>query len=337
VPPRVSVVVVAYRSGAALARCLESLKRQDAELEVIVVDNGAAGREIQAAARRKLVRVVSPGRNLGFAGGCNAGAEAARGDVLVFLNPDTVAAPGAIDELAAALADPSVGVAMARLRLLRYPDAVNSDGNVLHLAGFAWAGGYGERVNGAGELRDVAFASGAALAVRVETFRELGGFTEKLFLYGEDLDLAWRARLRGLRIVVNPRADVYHDYDFERHPDKRYYLERNRLVFVLSAFSGRLLMLLAPVLCAAELATAALALREGWLRQKLAGWTWLVRNARWLLRHRRATQALRRVPDRELAAWLTPTLDPGMIPAPRVVGPLNRLVGAYWRLARRAL
>jgi GT2 family glycosyltransferase len=337
VASRVSAVVVAYRSGAALARCLDSLERQRDVVEVIVVDNGAADDEIADAARRKLVRVVSPGRNLGFAGGCNAGAEPALGEVLAFLNPDTVVAPRAIDVLAGTLSDPSVGVAMARLRLLRDPDALNSDGNVLHLAGFAWAGGYGERVDGVGDPREVAFASGAALAIRTETFRELRGFTEMLFLYGEDLELAWRARLRGLRVVVNPRADVFHDYEFDRHADKRYYLERNRLIFVLSAFSGRLLVLLAPILCAAELATAALALREGWLRQKLAGWGWLARHARWLLRHRRKTQAERRVRDRELAVWLTPTLDPAMLAMPALAGPLNRVVEAYWRVARRAL
>jgi hypothetical protein len=136
---------------------------------------------------------------------------------------------------------------------------------------------------------------------------------------------------------MNPRADVYHDYEFARNRDKRYYLERNRLVFVFSAFSGRLLLLVAPVLVAAELATAAVALRERWLCEKLAGWAWLARNARWLARHRRETQILRRVPDRELAPWLTPTLDPAMVTVPAIVGPLNRLVGAYWRLARRAL
>ena len=73
--------------------------------------------------------------------------------------------------------------------------------------------------------------------MRASTFAELGGFTDELFLYGEDLELAWRARMKGLRVVMNPRADVFHAYEFSRNVSKRYFLERNRLVFVLSAFS----------------------------------------------------------------------------------------------------
>ena len=335
--PRVSVVVVAYRSGAALARCLDSLAHQDADLETVVVDNGAVDGEVLAAGKRDGVTVVSPERNLGFAAGCNAGAAVARGKRLVFLNPDTVAGDGAIDQLVATLDDPEIAIAMPRLCLLDAPTLLNSRGNLVHVAGFAWVGGHGEPVETAAELRDVPFASGAALAICATTFRELGGFTEELFLYGEDLELAWRARMHGLRVVMNPRADVFHEYEFGRNDSKRYFLERNRLVFVLSAFSPRLLFLLSPVLVAAELGTAAVALRQHWLRQKLAGWRWLLRNAFWLRRHRRETQALRLVPDRELACFLTPTLDPAVVATPSLAALFNRLVGGYWRFARRAL
>ncbi len=334
---RVSVVIVAYRSGPALGPCLDSLERQDSDVEVIVVDNGAVDGEIAAAGRREAVAVVSPGRNLGFAAGCNAGAEAANGEVLVFLNPDTVAGDGAIDRLVETLDDPSIGIAMPRLCLLDSPTLLNSRGNLVHVAGFAWVGGHGEPVETATELRDVPFASGACLAVSVSTFRALGGFTDELFLYGEDLELAWRARMKGLRVVMNPRADVFHAYEFSRNRSKRYFLERNRLVFVLSAFSGRTLVLLSPVLLAAEVGTAAIALRERWLQQKLAGWGWLVRHPLWLRRHRRETQAMRTVSDRELACFLTPVLDPAVVATPSLAALFNWLVGGYWRVARRAL
>lgn len=335
--PAVSVIVVAHRAGAALPRCLESLARQDEELEIVVVDNGAEDGEIREAAAREGVRIVGTGRNLGFAAGCNAGASTSRGDVLVFLNPDTVAADGAIDALAATLADRTIGIAMARLRLLDAPTLLNSRGNVLHVAGFAWVGGLGEPVETAAVLRDIPSASGAAMAVRADLFRELGGFTEELFLYGEDVELAWRAHLRGLRVVMEPRADVFHDYEFARNGSKHYFLERNRLVFVLSAFSGRTLALLWPVLVAAEIGTAVLAVRERWLREKTEAWRWLAGHLRWLARHRRETQALRLVPDRELAAHLTPVLDPAAITLPAGLVPMNRLLSAYWSLARRVL
>jgi GT2 family glycosyltransferase len=335
--PRVSVVVVAYEAGEALDRCLDSLERQDVPLETIVVANGAAEQELERAATREPVCLVDPGRNLGFAAGCNLGAQQARGHVLVFLNPDTVAGDGAIDALADTVSDTEIGIAMARVRLLDAPTLLNTRGNVVHVAGFAWVGGLGEPVETAEELADVPSASGAALAIRAETFHALGGFTDELFLYGEDVELAWRARLQGLRVVMDPRADVFHDYEFTRNDTKRYFLERNRLVFVLSSFSPRLLALLSPLLVAAEVAVSLLALREGWLKEKARGWAWCLRHLGWIRRHRRETQALRRVPERELADVLTPTFDPAAITLPGFVGPANRLLGLYWRLARRAL
>jgi GT2 family glycosyltransferase len=333
-----SVVIVAYESGRALTRCLDSLEtHEDAMLEVVLVNNGPAEPPVVEASARDYVELVSPGENLGFAGGANLGAQQAKGDVLVFLNPDTVVAPGAVGALAAALEDRSIGIAMARLRLLDRPELLNSGGNVLHFTGLAWSGSYGRPAEEISELRDVTYPTGAAMAIRGDVFRELGGFTDELFMYQEDLELAWRVRLRGLRIVLVPDADVYHDYEYGRNPRKHYLLERNRLVFVLSAYSGRLLLLIGPVLASTELAMLALALKDGWAREKLAGWAWCLRRAGWLRRRRRRTQALRRVPDRDLAPLLTPVIDPAMIAVPGVVRVVNPLLERYWSLVRRAL
>jgi GT2 family glycosyltransferase len=334
---RASAIVVAYGSGQRLTRLLDSLDGEEGLHEVVVVDNGGGGTELAEARGRAGVRVVGAGANVGFAAGCNAGAAAAEGEVLVLLNPDTVVAPGAVARLARTLADPTIGIAMARLRLLDRPELLNSDGLELHVSGLSWAGGYGEPADSVGEVRDVAAASGTAMALSAETFRRLGGFTGELFMYQEDLLLGWKARLAGLRVVVDPRADVFHDYEYGRNVAKHYLLERNRLVFVLSTYSPRLLALLSPVLVATELAMAAHAARQGWLREKLRGWAWVAGHARWLARHRRATQRLRRVPDRELAGLLTPTLSPAMIDLPAGAGAANRAVEAYWRLVRRAL
>jgi GT2 family glycosyltransferase len=301
---------------------------------VVVVDNGGTDRE---AVEGLGARFVEPGCNLGFAGGCNRGASEARGDVLVFLNPDTVVDPGALTELARTLDDPLIGIAMARLRLLDRPELLNSAGTVVHVTGLAWAGRYGEPAASVREVEDVAAPSGAAMAIRRDLFEELGSFTDELFMYLEDTELGWRAHLHGLRVVVVPGADVYHDYEFGRHRTKLALLERNREIFVLTAYSLRLILLLGPMLAVGELAMLALAARNGWLRGKLGGWWWLMCHRRWLARHRAETQRLRNVRDRELAGFLTPTLDPKVAALPPGLGFLNRLLAPYWSLARKVL
>jgi GT2 family glycosyltransferase len=330
-----SVVVVAYHSGPALARCLDTLRHDVPEANVIVVDNGGSENDIEAGWER--LQVVAPEENLGFAAGANRGAAETADDVLVFLNPDTVVAPGALRRLAKRLEDPAIGIAMARLQLLQRPGVLNSGGTAVHVSGLAWAGRFGEPADEIRELEDVPAASGAALAIRRETFDALGRFTPELFMYQEDVELSWRAHLSGLRVVVDPAADVFHEYDFGRNTTKLALLERNRLIFVLSAYSMRLLLLLGPMLALGELAMLALAARRGWFRGKLGGWWWLMRHPRWLLRHRRETQRLRKVRDRELARFLTPSLDPKMTPVPRGTNALNRLLVSYWSLARRML
>ena len=329
----ISVVIVAFEPGDALARCLRSLRDSEPDAEVIVVDNGGT----DPAAVEGSGRLVEPGRNLGFAAGCNLGTAEASGDVVVFLNPDTVVEPGALSALARTLEDRSIGIAMARLRLLHRPELLNSGGTVVHVSGLAWAGRYGEPAEELRELEDVAAPSGAAMAIRRDLFHELGGFTEELFMYLEDTELGWRARLHGLRVVVDPGADVYHDYEFGRHPTKLALLERNREILVLTAYSPRLLLALAPVLAATELGMIVVAAKQRWLRGKLGGWWWLAGHTGWLRRHRRQTLSLRRVPDRELAEYLTPSVDPGMLEVPRAASIGNSLVTAYWRLVRRAL
>jgi GT2 family glycosyltransferase len=328
-----SAIVVAYEAGDRLGRLLDSLAGQDGLHEVIVVDNGGGGAEL----RDERIRLVGSGTNVGFAGGCNLGAAAAEGDVLVFLNQDTVAAPGAIAALGERLQDPEIGIAMARLRLLDRPDLLNAGGLAVHVTGLSWADGYEEPASEVVTVVDVPAASGTAMAVRAETFHALGGFTDELFMYQEDLLLGWKARLAGMRVVLDPAADVYHDYEYGRNPGKHYLLERNRLVFVLTTYSPRLLALLAPILVSTELAMAAHAASDGWLREKLRSWAWVARNVRWLARERRETQRLRRVPDRELAPLLTPTLSPAMIVLPGPANAANRAVEAYWRLVRRVL
>jgi len=300
---------------------------------VIVVDNGGTDRAVVEGPGR----LVEPGRNLGFAGGCNRGAAEASGDILVFLNPDTVIEAGALTALARTLEDRSIGIAMARLRLLDRPELLNSGGTVVHVSGLAWAGRYGEPAEAVREIEDVAAPSGAAMAIRRDLFQQIGGFTDELFMYLEDTELGWRAHLHGLRVVVDPGADVYHEYEFGRHPTKLALLERNREIFVLTAYSPRLLLLLSPVLAATELGMLVVAAKQRWLGGKLDGWWWLARHAGWLGRHRAETQRLRRVPDRELARFLTPVLDPAMLDVPRAASIGNGLLAAYWRLARRAL
>lgn len=189
-PPLVSIVVVSWNAADLLARLLESIERTDYPAwECVVVDNASTDHtRAMIAARFPGVRLVASAENLGPSRGNNAGAAAARGDWLLFLNPDVVVEPDALTELMAHVDPlPDVGIA--------FPTIVEAHG-VEHLR--------------APQVEEIAAMQGAALGVRRTAFDAIGGFDERLFMYFEDTEICWRAWARGWRVVKDHEAIVHH-------------------------------------------------------------------------------------------------------------------------------
>jgi GT2 family glycosyltransferase len=338
VAPAVTVVVLAYGEEPHLASCVESaLASTGVRVTVVLVDNGCSNPRLDECARDRRVQLVRPARNLGYAAGCNVGAAATPDPTLVFLNSDCLVADDAVAALTAGLQAPGVGLVTASVRLAATPGLLNSAGNPVHFLGFSWAGRCGEPARSPELPADVASISGACFGVRRELWQRLGGFEDQYFAYHEDVDLSLRCWLAGLSVRYVPGAVAQHHYHFSRHAQKMYLLERNRLVTWLTVLERRTLVLLAPALLLAELATALLAARQGWLRHKVRAWWWLLRRVGWLQARRRVVQQQRRCPDRVLGDVLTPVLRPGGSGLSPAVARADAPLTAYWKAVRRCL
>jgi GT2 family glycosyltransferase len=324
--PRVTAVVLAWQAEPWLRRGVEALlATEKVAVDVVLVDNGCTTDDVEVLERLPGVSVVRPGRNLGFAGGCNAGAAVATGEYLALVNGDAVVEPTAIARLVEEAARPEVGIAGGSIRLADDPRLLNSAGNPVH--------GLGEPELG-GDPVDVAVASGACLVTRLALWRELGGFDEEYFAYHEDTELSIRVWRRGLRVVYVPDAVAVHRYEFSRNTFKFYMIERNRLMFLSTLWGWRALALLSPALVGLELGMLALAATQGWLPAKLRGYRWLAGHAGHIRRRRRLLRGERTVPDRVWMGVLTDRLAATAIELPAVTGPLNRVMHGYWRLVR---
>jgi len=209
--PGVSVVIVNWNAGAALSECLASLMADD-EYEVILVDNGSSdGSTEDARDRHRDVAVVPTGGNLGFGAGANRGAERARGEVVVFLNPDAWVLPGAIRTLVdTLLLTPGAGIAGGGLvdERGRWQPAAARFGPLRHLLLDTTVGRLPSRRRRVPYPVDWVY--GTFLAVRRDLFRQLGGFDARYFMYGEDLDLCYRAARQGIRTIHVPQARAVH-------------------------------------------------------------------------------------------------------------------------------
>lgn len=224
--PPVHVVVVSYRTPQLLERCLGALAPDVASglATVAVVDN-ASGDDSPSVARRAGADVVVSSANLGFGAAADVGARR-RPDApwVVVANADVAVRPGALRRLLdAAERDPGAGVLAPRL--------VTPGGAVQHSVhpfptvrfSAAFALGLVERsprlrrqltLEGSWDPaleRRVAWAHGALLLVRGATWRAIGGFDPRMWMYAEDLDLCWRAREAGWATRYVPDAEVLHE------------------------------------------------------------------------------------------------------------------------------
>jgi hypothetical protein len=213
VPAEISIVIVNFNGRRWLEPCLSAVIAQDVPgIEVVLVDNDSSDGSIDLVRERfRTVRIAPAGRNLGFAEGNNFGARLAGGRYLAFLNNDTVPAPGWARALRRALeGDPSVGLAASRILYLHDPSIVDSAGDGYLRAGGAFKRWHGQPATLAGESSEVFGACGAAFMIRRDLFEELGGFDPDFFMVYEDVDLSFRARLRGSRCIYAADAVVRH-------------------------------------------------------------------------------------------------------------------------------
>ncbi|MGH2457602.1 MAG: glycosyltransferase family 2 protein [Chloroflexota bacterium] len=302
-----SLIVVAYNGRDHLERCLRSILSQDTcPDEIIVVDNASSdgGADFVEQTFPSVV-VVRSQVNRGFGHGANVGARIAHGDYLVFLNPDTVVEPGWLTGLVAALeAHPEAGLATARILLLRQPDRVNACGTEVHFTGLALCRGVEADRDHFPEIEEVGAVSGAAFAIRQTAFREIAGFDERFFLYMEDIDLSWRARLAGYTCLYAPGSVVGHDYALAIGANKVYLEERNRYLMLLKNLRWPTLLALIPALILAEVVTWGFVLlcdRPHALNKPRA-YFWVARHWWQILASRRETRVRRRIRDRDLLA-----------------------------------
>jgi N-acetylglucosaminyl-diphospho-decaprenol L-rhamnosyltransferase len=301
--PAVEVVIVNWNSGAWLRECLRALAGAMPVActvsRVVVIDNASSDGSCDSlGASHGLtvdglpLTVVRNDVNRGFAAACNQGAAGARGDYLLFLNPDTVPTAEALDAaigLLEARAADSVKIAgvwldnengakslwlgafpTARTFMLQAiggkqrwtksvefapPSPVPSALHPVSPSASASASVDLPTPDDPFGAIEVAVVGGAFFVITRPLFEELGGFDERFFMYYDELDLCLRARQRGARAMVASRVHVYHHNgaSTDRVPGKRlFYLLRSRLRYARAHFSAPEAAALTLLMCTTE-------------------------------------------------------------------------------------
>jgi GT2 family glycosyltransferase len=222
-----SIIIVNWNSKDYLQRCVASIVTQPTRVpfEIVVVDSGSFdGCDAMLRQFFPHVRFIQSRDNIGFAAANNLGVEAAFGETLLFLNPDTEVGEGVIDHLYEILsASPDVGILGPRLLntdgslqtscVQVMPTILNQlfDFDILQRRFPNWPlWRTAAALEGQESPVEVEALSGACMIARREAFVRIGGFCTDYFMYAEDIDLCWKARRAGYRNFYDPGANVVH-------------------------------------------------------------------------------------------------------------------------------
>ena len=227
-PARLSVVTVSWQTGPRLIEAVASILAAPGVDEFVLVNHGNPPEMIQTlramAADRDNFVLVETGANLGFARGCNIGAQRASGDIVLFLNPDAVLAKGVASRLKASARDLGEGIWTIGARI------INSDGTEQRggrrgeltprsaMISFIGIDRLFPSVKSLHLEKDVVpdtiipvpVVSGAAMLMPRRGFLQMGGFDERYFLHVEDIDICRKVRECGGTVWFEPRASIVH-------------------------------------------------------------------------------------------------------------------------------
>lgn len=314
---KASVIIVNWNGRRYLEQCLPSVVNQTyRNLEIIMVDNGSTDGSVELVEHLfPDIIVVRNSENRGFAGGNNQGIRIASGEYIATLNNDAIARPDWLEEMINAIKDDdTIGMAASKMLFSDWPDVINSTGISLDRAAIAWdrLGGQSSDRSEAAPVEIFGPSAGAALYKR-KMIEDVGLFDEDFFMYLEDVDLAWRARLRGWRCVYVPTAEVLHVYSatsVEGSAFKNRLLGRNKVWTTIKNYPSPGLFLFLPAILFYDLLslpyTVLVRGNVAALQGRLEG----LRKIGTALRKRSGIQRRRRISSGELTGILDPLTNP---------------------------
>lgn len=311
--PLVSVIIVHVRGFAPLNDALKSVFDSDYNnQEVIIVDNGCTDGSVEAAEKAfgSRLKVMKTFENIGFVRACNHALRRISAKYAVLLNDDTVVDRQWLTELVdVAESDASIGACQPKLRWQPHPDFFEyngANGGMLDLCGVPFTRGrlFDKTEEDFGQYDkkvEVFWASGAAMFLRLSAVQEVRYLDDRFHFQMEEIDLSWRLRMRGYRVVSVPSSIVYHFGGSTPTPRTSFLKHRNNLLAMMKNYSLTSLILYFPTRVLMDLMSLAYLAGKGnrrFVSDTLSSYFWIISHPGEVLKSRRASQTIRRVPDK---------------------------------------
>jgi hypothetical protein len=330
----ISIIIVGYNSKRYLEDCLSGIFASTYKnFEVTLVDNNSTDETVKFAKKHyPTVKIIKNNDNLGFTGGNNMGITEAlenKSDYFFLLNPDTIIEKNCLKILVERANQKTI---LQPLILLHQENVktemVNTSGGVINFLGFSYCDGYKDHQKKYSRDKKITVGSGAALFIPSAVFKRIGLLDESFFMYHEDVDFCWRARLAGFNIQLIPKAKVWHKYSFSVNKKKFFYTERNRLMFLVKNFSFKYLCLIFPMMVINEILIIIYSIFGLWFFQKISSYLSFFRYLPRIIAERSKSS---RISEKKLKTYISHQLSFSEFSS-FLFYPYNIILSLYWRL-----
>ncbi len=292
---------------------------------------------------------------IGFSGNNNLGVEKAKEldcDYVHLTNEDTdIDQEYILRAIERAEKDPNIAIVQSLLLLAEERNKVNSIGNRFHYLGFGFSGGYKwtkreaeayfEEKRKTDPDLNIHYASGAGMLVRVSALNGEKLFDEKFYSYHEDTDASLMARIKGQKVVIEPKSIIYHYYEFGKSKKNFFWMERNRYALIFSYYKIKTLLLLLPIMLVMDFGLLLFSFKSGWWREKLNVYKeWFTKEYwQWIKSRRKSIQSVRKMNDRKLLQFSTSVIE---FQSDGVRNPVldhigNPCLAFYWGIVKRLI
>jgi GT2 family glycosyltransferase len=350
---KAAVIIVNYKDYAKkfLTECRDSLRQQTyPDFQVYIVDNASSEDTRSFLSESFPEAKIIPRLDGNYCAGNNAGIKQAMADgfeLFVIANMDVKFDENWLAELVKAVKQEKVGIAQSKVLL--YPQAeaeqkrplINTLGNKIHFLGFGFTSHYRQPDSDVDNLvRDIdGYASGCSLIIKKEVLDRIGFYDEEYYMYHDDMEMGWRAKLAGFRIVLAPRSIIYHKYEFQRSVRMLYYMERNRFLAIFSYYQPLTICLLLPTIFAFELGMLFFSIIHGSLLLRLKIYFYFLRPLSWkhIKNARRAVAKFRIKKDAEIINDFAGRIEFQEINNWLLERLVNPVLDFYWRLIREII
>ncbi len=337
---KIAIIIVGYNSHKYLKDCLSSIKKSVFKnYFIIFVDNHSQDESVEFIRKNfPKIRIIQNSKNLGFAQGNNIGTKEAirqKADFVFLLNPDTILDSQCLQKLI----EKADNQTILQPQVLLYhkgkkTNMINTAGNALNYLGFSYCGDYKKQARQFKKDKEISLASGSALFIPIPIIEKIDLFERNFFMYHEDVDFCWRARLANFGIKLIPKAVVWHKYVFLKNKMKMFYSERNRLLFIFKNFSLKTILLFLLMGIINEVLVCVYALWNGWLMEKLSSYYSIFLLLDDLLKWRARIDRIRKKTDGEMKQYLNSKIifEEVELPANKIY---NSLLNTYWKIIKR--